>query len=108
MKASIIVLCVLFLPFCSCKDAHNNKFVGTWKNKQHDSIEVKIRKEGGELLVATLVRGKVSSTFSYTLKDTTLTPTSQTSKELPILGNIAYVASSGRLSWQGLEWERSN
>lgn len=105
MKKATIVLSTLFmlLFFSSCNNA-GSQFIGTWKNKRHDSIEVNIKKEKGEFMVATLVNGKVSSTLPYKLKDNALTP------EVVLFGgdNSISIMPSGRLSWEGIEWEKLN
>jgi hypothetical protein len=109
MKPVIVISGNLFvLLFFSCSHTSRNKFVGTWKNKPIDTIEIKIKKEGEEFMVATISKGKVSSTFSYTSIDSALVPTRQTRMMVPIDDSIHYLASSGRLSWQGIEWEKTN
>jgi hypothetical protein len=104
MKNALTILSLLFIPlFFSCSNSGDSKFVGAWKNKQHDSIEVRIKKDGDNYFVSTFANKKLSSTLTYKLQGSSLVTISP---NLGLFTDISYVASSDNLSWDGLSWER--
>lgn len=106
MKNAIIILSILFISlFFSCANSNEKRFIGSWKNKQRDSIEINIKKDGDKFMVATLLYGKVSSTFPYLLKDSILM---REVVLLPWEKEPISVTPSGHLSWQGIEYEKLN
>ena len=106
MKNAIIILSILFIPLCfSCANSNEKRFIGSWKNKQHDSIEINIKKDGDKFMVATLLYGEKSSSFSYLLKDSILM------REVVLFQwdkETISVTPSGHLFWQGIEYEKLN
>ena len=97
-----IALCLLY----SCSNPKGKQFLGTWKTKQYDSIAVKIKNDWGHFTVATVVNDKLSGSEIYELKDSTLITHSGITRLFKIDSTIQFVASSGHLSWHGVEWEK--
>ena len=105
MKNILFISSAIFLLY-SCSNPKGQQFLGTWKNKQHDSIAVKIKNDGGNFTVATFVNEKLRGTETYGLIDSALITHSGIIGQFGFDSAIHFVTSSGCLSWQGIIWEK--